>query len=127
MVLVDVWRIRIPYDEAELHTASKILGWGSFWVGMLEVEGDEIDVIAVGEEKYAPTDVSNHYPTIFSSIIRAFIPRMTSSFKDRTMIPPRMLSPVLYKPVVHLGFEDGRLFWKGRKDQLIHALICQAS
>jgi hypothetical protein len=96
MILVDAWRIRIPYDKAELYTAGKIIWWGSLWIGMLEVEGDEIDIVAVGEEENAPTDVSKLLTPIFSLITGVFIPRMTSSFKYRTMIPPRMISPVLY-------------------------------
>jgi hypothetical protein len=48
---------------------------------------------------------------------------MSSSFKGRAVIPPRMVSPVLYRPVVNLGFEDRRLFWKRWKHKLVHALI----
>jgi hypothetical protein len=36
---------------------------------MLKVEGGVIDIVAVREEKYAPTDVSTGYPPSFSTIL----------------------------------------------------------
>lgn len=58
-MLVDVGCLGIPNNKAKLHTAGKILWRGSFRVGMFEVEGDEIDIVAVREEKNTPIWVSN--------------------------------------------------------------------
>jgi hypothetical protein len=60
MILVDEWRIWIPHDKAKLYTASKIIWWISFWVGMLEIEGDVIDIIAIGEEEDAPMTLATN-------------------------------------------------------------------
>jgi len=60
MILVDEWRIWIPDDKAKLHTASKIIRWISFWVGVLEIEGDVIDIIAIGEEEDAPMTLATN-------------------------------------------------------------------
>jgi hypothetical protein len=69
MILVDAWCFWIPYNQPKLYTAGKIIWGGSFRIGMLEVEGDVIDIVTVGKEKNAPTDVSKGCPTIFSSIL----------------------------------------------------------
>jgi hypothetical protein len=69
MVLVDVWRFWIPYDEPELYTTGKIIRWVSLWIGMLEIQGDKIDIVAIGEEENAPTDVSNYSLTISCSAL----------------------------------------------------------
>jgi hypothetical protein len=47
---------------------------------------------------------------------------MTPGFKGRAMIPPRMVSPVLYRPSVYFVLEDRRLFREKRKDKIFHAL-----
>lgn len=58
--------------------------------------------------------------------IVSFIPRVTSGFEGRPMIPSRMISPVLYLPVVYLGVDDRRLLGERREDNLFHTLIYQA-
>jgi hypothetical protein len=52
---------------------------------------------------------------------------MTPGFKGRAMIPPRMVSPVLYRPSVYFVLEDRRLFREKRKDKIFHALNYQES
>jgi len=108
MILVDEWRIWIPDDKAKLHTASKIIRWISFWVGVLEIEGDVIDIIAIREEEDAPNYVSHRYPQFYE--LKRVLPRVTGGFKNRAMISPWMIPPVIYLPVVYLCLEDRRLF-----------------
>ncbi len=67
--LVDRWCVWIPNNEPKLQTASKVVWRISFWISMLKVEGGVIDIVAVREEKYAPTDVSTGYPPSFSTIL----------------------------------------------------------
>ena len=107
--LVDGRIIWIPNYKSKLHTTCEVFWWVSICVGVFEVKRDEIDIIAIGEEENAPM-VSARYTTFAQYVA---IPRMSPGFKNRAMISPWMIPPILYLPVVYLCVEDRRLFYKG--------------